>query len=164
VRQLILHEIKPRDLVPVVTTRCIEGIVCLLAVLAAGACYIPIDAESWITDRITSTLKKLNATVLLTTTDIELPGLRILRVKERSGYSGLDNEEISVDYDTKDPAYIIFTSGTTGTPRGVMISSDALLHYVQQEPFNLAVRVGDRVQLILSIAFDGTLAYIPIFI
>ncbi|KAF2711267.1 acetyl-CoA synthetase-like protein [Pleomassaria siparia CBS 279.74] len=152
--------IKSGELVPILTTRCIEGTICLLAVLATGACYVPIDAESWSNDRITSTLQKLKATVVITTTDIQVPGARVVRLKdiadlpepEKKALLGYTSFE---DCNTDHLAYIIFTSGTSGTPRGVMISTGALLHYVQQKPFNLGVRTGDRVLLLLSISFDA---------
>lgn len=154
--------IGPGDRVPVLTTRCIEGIVSILGVLAAGACYVPVDAESWSKGRTDATIEALQARVLVSTINTYSSDMATLQWTDEFW-----NEHINLDHRTPPPtgiedlAYIIFTSGTTGKPKGVMISAQSLLHYVQQVPFNLAVREEDTVLLIMSIAFDGSHAFIP---
>jgi non-ribosomal peptide synthetase component F len=72
--------------------------------------------------------------------------------------NGLSRYEIE-GLQPNDLAYIIFTSGTTSNPKGVMIPHSALLNYVQQgdpkTPFNLGATPSDKVLLIFSPAFDG---------
>jgi acyl-coenzyme A synthetase/AMP-(fatty) acid ligase len=155
--------IVPNQRVPILTTRSIEGILAIISVLAVGACYVPIDVESWSNDRIHSTFQVLNTETVLSTVNYSLPCFRIIQVGPVSHYIEHEDEKshnsqlLSPTTTQEQLAYIIFTSGTTGLPKGVMISAGALLHYVQQEPFNLATRPGDTVQLIMSIGFDGEL-------
>lgn len=65
---LLSHRgISAGDCVPVLTTRCLEAIVCLVSVLRIGAYYVPVDLESWSTERITTTLQIIKPKVLITT-------------------------------------------------------------------------------------------------
>jgi D-alanine--poly(phosphoribitol) ligase subunit 1 len=51
-------------------------------------------------------------------------------------------------------AYLIFTSGSSGTPKGVMIPRSALDHYVSSIPKTLGITPNDRVSQHPNIAFD----------
>ncbi|KAF2801063.1 acetyl-CoA synthetase-like protein [Melanomma pulvis-pyrius CBS 109.77] len=132
-----------------------RGIASFLAVLATCACYIPMSAESWSTNRITSTLEVLGAKYLVTTVNtvntefLEL----IILVEDVSQYVQVEEgsspvgAQVSSSY-SDDLAYVIFTSGTTGSPKGVMIAAGALFHFAKQKPFNLAVNVSDRAHVV----------------
>ncbi len=51
-------------------------------------------------------------------------------------------------------AYIIFTSGTTGIPKGVMIPASAVNHFVEAMQLQYAIQPTDRVAGITEITFD----------
>ena len=56
--------------------------------------------------------------------------------------------------DHADPAYIIFTSGTTGTPKGVMIPLRAVRHFVDAMTRLLGLKASDRVLECCELTFD----------
>ena len=53
-----------------------------------------------------------------------------------------------------DNCYILFTSGTTGTPNGVQVTHGNVCNLLLSEPGNLGIRPGMRVGQLLNIAFD----------
>ena len=68
--------------------------------------------------------------------------------------SELSAEILEGDGDGSEIAYILFTSGTTGLPKGVMVPREALNHYVAWLEQDLACGPGDRVSQHPSLAFD----------
>ncbi|KAK4075617.1 hypothetical protein Trihar35433_2177 [Trichoderma harzianum] len=167
---LLQRGIKASDKIPVMAQRSPEMVICFLGVLKTGASYVPIGVESWSKDRIQSTLERVSARVVLNTSTEEYPGYEEISLKEierafapnieRHWDNELDRPWKRID--PSDLAFIIFTSGTTSTPKGVMIPHSSVLNYVQQggeiTPFNLSSSPADIVILIFSPAFDACTA------
>ncbi|KAM0251465.1 hypothetical protein ACHAQJ_008174 [Trichoderma viride] len=160
------------DKVPVLAQRSPEMVICYLGVLKAGALYIPIDVESWSNDRIQSTLKRVSARVILNTSAKQYPGYEEISLGEiECAFAPTIKEHWPNELDRpwkriqpNDLVYIIFTSGTTSTPKGVMVPHSAVLNYVRQggekTPFNMNATPADIVMLIFSPAFDACTAVI----
>lgn len=165
----LAHRLRSRgvtlgDRVPVLTTRCIEMVVCFISVLRVGACYVPIDLDSWSAERIKTTLAIINARTILTTGSSSYDLYDVITTEEiqeavRSGMGSPLPDFEAPSIQPSDLAYIIFTSGTTSAPKGVMVPHRGLVNYVQQgedmTPFNMQVTPIDTVLLLFSVAFDG---------
>ena len=159
------HGFSAGDFVPILGSRCLEMVACFLAVSRLGACYVPVDLETWGRDRTRSVLDMINATTIVLAgalpSEVDYPQ-HILRVDRQ--FLLLD-EPCSTDTpiapycSSSRLAYIVFTSGTTGKPKGVMVSNRSLVNYVSNggpdTPFNLGVKSTDIVLLLFSVAFDG---------
>lgn len=154
-----------RDCVPILTSRCLEMVACLVAIVRIGACYVPIDVENWSQERTDAVLAAVSAkTIIVTGPSGYNSSVAILSEEIHDALHPKDKAApepgFSLDYArSEDPVYIIFTSGTTGMPKGVTIANKSLLHYVQQgsdeAPFNLGANPSDKVLLLFSIAFDA---------
>jgi amino acid adenylation domain-containing protein len=151
--------IGPERAVGVAIERSPELLVALLAVLKAGAAYVPLD-PSYPPERLTYILEDAGAVVLLTTSSVlaAAPALgegRALPLLLESGVLDEGREDRpEVEADAENLAYLIYTSGSTGRPKGVMVRHGALAGYVAG--FREEHRLGpqDRVLQFASIGFD----------
>ncbi len=88
-----------------------------------------------------------------------LPWLEILHVDPESGRpleeGGGRREPPVVGPD--DPAYIFFTSGSTGVPKGVLGSHKGVSHFVDWQRDRFAVGPGDRCAQLIGLSFDALL-------
>ncbi|GES66007.1 nonribosomal peptide synthetase 5 [Aspergillus terreus] len=152
--------------VPLLSRRSIAMVAATLAILKLRAAYVPIDLDSWGNDRIETVLRAINPQIIVSTStcskdDYLYPVVTLERIDfgeiaTRNGLQHTHNGE-GLDDRGDDLAYIIFTSGTTGKPKGVKISQRSISRYVKEGgdlPFNFNTEHGTRVLLICSIAFD----------
>lgn len=158
--------VKPRDHVPVLTNMGLDMLVAILGVLRLGACYCPLDFSAWGDSRILATLQAIGSRLVLSTVATTLPGYELLQVPPfRSpgpGHVAItpaiveDLKAIRSDLKASDLIYIIFTSGTTGRPKGVMVGHGSTAHLIQQDyPGAMRVQPGEKALLFFSVAFDG---------
>ncbi|HGM5493316.1 TPA: amino acid adenylation domain-containing protein [Serratia fonticola] len=148
--------IRPGDTVPLVALRTPEMLIGLLAIVKAGASYIPIDAR-YPTKRIGFIIEQSQAPLILLSNtslqDIIHPvGREIITIDIIS--DPLQSSPLITKLDPELSAYIIFTSGTTGTPKGVMISHRSLLNIILWHNTTFAMNTQSRSTLIAGIGFD----------
>ncbi|GAP89338.1 putative amino acid adenylation domain-containing protein [Rosellinia necatrix] len=161
--QLIQRGLRPNGRVCIVVSRSIELVVGILAVLKAGAQYVPLDGgivadaalEHIFGDTEARTilcLSKFRAKVephaLKTGADImELDAM------DPKGLFG-NEERPRVVMDPNFGAYIVYTSGTTGKPKGVDVRHRTVVNNLLVEPANMKITVGKNVAQLLNISFD----------
>jgi D-alanine--poly(phosphoribitol) ligase subunit 1 len=113
--------VRPGDIVPVILPRTPHLVLTLLAILKCGAAYAAFDRR-WPAERVTSLLDLLRPPLVVTTGDSAAGAYRAWDPGERTvaGWAALRSEPVSQPIHVDGPATVFFTSGTTGTPKGVL--------------------------------------------
>ncbi len=124
------------DTVALVLERSIDAVVAQLAILKAGAAYLPIPIEQP-RERIAAMLAQAGARLAITTEafDALLPSSTpVMRVDARAD-DGPRGSWREPDVDGESLAYLMYTSGSTGKPKGIAIGHRAILRLVVGSDF-----------------------------
>ncbi|MEH0974692.1 amino acid adenylation domain-containing protein [Micromonospora sp. CPCC 205546] len=145
--------VRPGDLVGVLLERSATVVVGILAVMKAGAAYVPLDPLHP-RDRLSYLLENAGiATVIAPAALAEACGVVDVRVVEPTGDDGggsLPEPTLAGD----DPAYVIYTSGSTGRPKGCVVSHRNVLALLRAALPLFDVSTSDRWALFHSFSFD----------
>ncbi|KAF6582672.1 non-ribosomal peptide synthetase [Paenibacillus sp. EKM211P] len=156
-RLLTNKYIGPGCHVAIIGDHCQEIIISMLAVLKAGACYVPLDPE-YPRERIEYILNDANVTVILAD-NVYDPELKytgeIIYINEGSTYEG-DFANLHLPINPDALAYIIYTSGTTGMPKGVMVPHRGVVNYITWAKEQYIHNTSETFAFHSSIAFDLT--------
>ncbi|ASS75247.1 hypothetical protein CIG75_09800 [Tumebacillus algifaecis] len=146
-------------LVGICVERSEQMVITVLAVLKAGGAYVPID-PSYPKERISLMLEQCDLTLLLTESELlgmlpnhQVPVICVDRERELLAQEPVHN--LVGEATPTDLAYVIFTSGTTGVPKGVMVQHDTLVYvahcYLQEHRLD---HFDARMLQIASMSFD----------
>ncbi|MFD8376282.1 amino acid adenylation domain-containing protein [Streptomyces sp. NPDC059688] len=153
--RLIAEGVRPGSRVALFQERSPEAVVAILAVVKAGAVYVPLDTR-YPKDRIDLVVRMSGARVFLTDRDLtgfELPdGARALSVTDPAGSAPDTAPEVTVHPDQL--AYVMFTSGSTGVPKGVAVTHRNVTELAADNRFTGGAH--RRVLLHSPLAFDAT--------
>ncbi|MFE2445329.1 amino acid adenylation domain-containing protein [Streptomyces sp. NPDC059426] len=160
-RALAARGAGPEKLVAVALPRSPELIVSLLAVVRAGAAYLPINPELP-GDRIGYMLDDAEPALLLTSGAVagRLPRTTVptALVDALDATQPSDAPEASVPavaLSPQHPAYVIYTSGSTGRPKGVTVTHAGVAHLCATLVERAGVGPGARVPQLASASFDA---------
>lgn len=140
----------------------VEAVIGILAGLKAGKFYLPLDpAEP--PARLVAKLDHAGARLVMTS-DALVSGVRQWAGSDRMALSIQEAMAEGREDDSRLPisperlAYLFYTSGSTGQPKGVIDRHRNVLHNVMRYTNNLRIAPGDRLSLVQSPAFSGTVS------
>lgn len=150
---LLEQGVQIADRVALIAYRNANTIVHLLGILKAGAAYVPIEPDAP-EERKAMVLQNSGSTLILEA-DAYL----------HRGMSAYSTDDVTVPYDPDRLAYVLYTSGSTGIPKGAALAHYSALNTVWDINRRYDVTASDRMIAISSLCFDlsvydlfGTLA------
>lgn len=154
---LLSLNVEPGDIIPLCFQKSVWTVVSVLAVLKAGATFFLLDTTQP-ENRIDSIMSQVDFRVMMTSVETQSVSNRFTQrtvVVDQELFSNLESSQsILPKSSPKSNAYIVFTSGTTGQPKGVMVPhysfSSAIYHQSGRDAFEPNERVYD----FASFAFD----------
>jgi non-ribosomal peptide synthetase component F len=147
------------DVVAIHANKGVQVVAGLLAVLGSGAVAVPVDAA--LPDgRKRAMIEESGARLVAeaTCSDGAWHG-GLASVGLGHAVDGVEHEAAAWPGPVAPgaPAYIFFTSGTSGRPKAILGSHKGLAHFVAWERAQLEVRADDRVAQVTSLSFDAML-------
>jgi amino acid adenylation domain-containing protein len=145
----------PETVVAICLERSFEYVIAALATWKAGGAYLPIDA-AWPAARREAILADAQARVLVARgiSETQAPNLvDIERDAELLMAGACEFEPISLGREWL--AYVSYTSGTTGTPKGVEITHGNLLNFIFWHRRAFDIKASDRASHLAGLAFDA---------
>jgi amino acid adenylation domain-containing protein len=152
--------VRPEILVGVSLERSPEMVIGLLGVWKAGGAYVPLD-PTYPQERLSFMVSDSDVRVLLTESKSRhlFPNAKDKTVCLDSDWPAIAGETVSNPVPLATPAdlaYVMYTSGSTGNPKGAMILHSGLVNYLWWAMNAYGVEAGSSVPVHSSISFDLT--------
>ena len=154
---LMRHGIRPGSLVGIYMDRSLEMLVAVLAILKAGAAYVPLDPK-FPRKRLEQITDETRIAILLTLArhfeDLPKFDGQVLCVDREAAALMTEPLRAFPNISREMRAYVIFTSGSTGRPKGVEVTHGSVVNLLTDVKRRLDVGPNDRLLAITTLAFD----------
>lgn len=163
-RVLLARGLRREGIVAVVTERNLDWMAAVLAVFKAGGVYLPIEPH-FPADRIAKMLSRAECQLVLTergsSTTLNQALAKLANVQALFMDAAYEEEHadsnLGIDVTPDQLAYIYFTSGSTGEPKGVMCEHMGMLNHMYAKIDDLQIDKGQVVAQIAPQCFDISL-------
>lgn len=152
---LIKQGIKKGENIPVLLERSLDLIISMIAIIKAGAVYVPISTDFPI-DRIKYILKDSESKLVITSKKWKDENINVEKLYiDEFNYNKQSTENIEIKNKANDTLYIIYTSGSTGKPKGVKIANKNLNNFINTFTRNYGIiNEQDKCLASTNIGFD----------
>jgi amino acid adenylation domain-containing protein len=160
-RALLARGLRREGVVAVVTERNLDWMAAVLAIFKAGGVYLPIEPH-FPADRIARTLSRAGCELVLTEPGSTatlgpaldgMPAVRTLFAEDAYAEDHADSDP-GIEVGPDQLAYIYFTSGSTGEPKGAMCEHAGMLNHLYAKIDDLEIGAGQVVTQTAPQCFD----------
>ncbi|MDX3751529.1 amino acid adenylation domain-containing protein [Streptomyces sp. AK08-02] len=158
----------PGDVVAIAASRSPELTAAVLGVWLTGAAYLPVDPEHP-AQRVAYLLADSGAKAVFTDRELPLPGAAELPRLALPAIADAAPEEpladLPVRLDPESPAYLIYTSGSSGRPKGALLPHRAISNIASDYTVRLRATPEDATLWMTTFAFDmaNLEHYVPLY-
>ncbi len=154
-RHLIQNDVKPNDIIGIFLHKSLEVVISMLAILKAGATFLPLDID-YPENRLNYIIDNSNPKVILTSKNISIKtSVPVIYVDlNEEIYKKYNNSNLKSQITPESLMYVMYTSGSTGNPKGVMIKHKNIIrlagfpNFIQFSENEIMVQTG-------TIVFDA---------
>jgi len=153
---LIDNQVNIGDIIAILLDKSLEMIVAILGILKCGAAFLPIDVN-YPDERISYIINNSKTNIIITNPDFskKVTNAKTLFINiQNTSLDIYDTANINIKYDANYLAYIMYTSGSTGNPKGVMVTHKNIVRLVKNNKF-ITFEKDEHILQTGSIVFDA---------
>ncbi|RFB38346.1 non-ribosomal peptide synthetase [Brevibacillus sp. VP] len=155
-RVLQKHNTLPNQVIGLIAERSLEMIIGVLGILKAGGAYMPID-PTYPSERINYMLEDSRTYLLLVQKADLIPAdyQGEVFILTEALWEGETTENLELVNQPQDVANVMYTSGTTGKPKGILITHRNIMTTIINNGY-IDIFSTDRILQVSNYAFDGS--------
>lgn len=140
-------------IIPIICDRSVKTFASIIAVIMAGKIFCPISEKLPVL-RIKYILKQIESDFILNNSNLNISGLKNFKINIKNKIKNKNNINFIKSITNNKIAYLLFTSGSTGEPKGVMLSYENLLNTIIWSKKYLNWKKNDIIGIATSFSFD----------